>query len=133
MDTIQGVEAAIDLLQKLFESTERNVFVDIEGSQRYEKNRSQINERIQVCKTCLSEVVEEVRASQWTPISQIPEEWKDGRLVDLWTELGTRKVDCSYRLCGHANGKTEEGMGWVERHNLWITDAITHAKLPKSP
>ena len=73
--------------------------------------------------------VSRLKQSQWRPIEDIPEEWKDGRPVDLIIN-GEREVNNSYRLCGHANGKSEEGLAWVCQHNLWIKEDITHAMLP---
>lgn len=71
----------------------------------------------------------ETSANEWVKIEDIPTSWKDGRPVDLFFS-GERNVNCSYRLCGHAEGLTEKKPAWVCSHNLWISEDITHAMLP---
>ena len=64
----------------------------------------------------------------WVKIEDIPEEWKDGRLIDLYSPLLGRVVDC-YFLNEH----------WADTNNLGKSkisgqlEQITHACLSSAP
>ena len=69
-------------------------------------------------------------ASGWVRIEDIPEEWKDGRTLDLWV-YGVRQGNCTYDLkCPYdLYWKCETEYGVIN----FPEEEITHAMLPLLP
>ena len=60
------------------------------------------------------------------PIEDIPEEWKDGRYVDVFAKDGQRYTDTTWRH--YFDGREHSGFGNTE-HDWFVLD-VTHAMLP---
>jgi len=72
------------------------------------------------------------QSERWVKIEDIPDEWKQGRYVDLTVD-GQRFVDCKYLQDAADVGYVGDKKGWVDEFNLWIDRKITHAMLPIAP
>ncbi len=66
-----------------------------------------------------------LEATQWVPIDEIPEEWKDGRIVDFITADHNRYVGLHYD-----NNVKSWAIGESSRQIFMGTRNITHARLP---
>ena len=56
----------------------------------------------ELCAPAMREALKALKQSQWTRIEDIPEEWMDGREVELWVRYldesgGIRLGHCNYR------------------------------------
>lgn len=72
---------------------------------------------------------------QWVPIADVPDEWKDGRTVDLWfSEFGGFRVaDCTWGFKA-ARWDADECFYDERGESADIRGTVTHAMLPpKAP
>lgn len=63
---------------------------------------------------------------EWVKIEDIPEEWKDGREIDLG-QFGIHDLDCRWSDC------TYDERGWADDVGQYFNDEawdVTHAMLP---
>lgn len=69
--------------------------------------------------------------SQWIPIDEIPEEWKDGREVDLWITDGHRYPNAYW----NKNTNSFFGVNGGPISHIFRNSGhkATHAMLPQTP
>ena len=82
----------------------------------------------------LQEAISRLKQSQWTPIEDIPEEWKDGRNIHLFIKSNSAVMGGDYTFPLYDCQFIEESQEWFD-DNGEIIDTfsdrkITHAMLP---
>ena len=82
----------------------------------------------------LNEAISHLKQSQWTPLSEIPEEWKDGRDIHLFIRSNSALMGGDYTFPLYDCQFIEESQEWFD-NNGEIIDTfsdrkITHAILP---
>ena len=82
----------------------------------------------------IKEAIAALKAQSWTPIDKIPEEWKDGRKVDLTKTVNgnspTRYPNCFWQNDSWVYLLPQSKYDYLEFENEYGVSKVTHAMLP---